>query len=127
MVLFTDTVIVVLTVSVILAALWMTYNLLSVAYAMYLVRQEERQEQLQKQQSLENAKRTKDHFRGLALEALKTPEVQNLYNALRSVPYIDSKEKEARAQNNKRKKLQAQLRKVVQDGNVRNALYDMAK
>ena len=125
--LFIDTLVITLGAVTAVVGVLFAYNVLRVAMTINAQKREERQEQLQKQQRQENAKRTSDHFRSLALEALKTPEVKSLYTALCSVPYIDSKEKEARAQNNKRKKLQAQLRKLVQDGNVRNALYDMAK
>ena len=72
------------------------------------------------------AARAKEHFNSLALAALENSDVKEILEALRAVPYVDARTKAAKKQNYERSKIQAKLRKLVVDANVRNAIYDMA-
>ena len=123
---FTGALLITLGVLTAFAILWMLFNVTKIGIAIWLLNKEKKETRAWLDQRAENRARTKAHFHGLATEAVQNPEVSEIVEALRAVPYIDGHTKAAKKQNYERSKIQAKLRKLVADANVRNAIYDMA-
>ena len=68
--------------------------------------------------------RRKAQWNAQAVEALKDPVVHEVWKELSTTPYRHAQTKTAKKQNYQRQKLQAKLRKHVEDPNVRSILYE---
>ena len=123
--LFTNTLFITFGVLAAVALAWMAAGTVKVAIDMLLHMRYLQLEKKDREERTANADRTKKHFHDLALEALENPEVKEILEALVDVPYVDKHTKGAKKQNYERQKLQAKLRKLVTDGNIREAIYNM--
>jgi len=106
--------------------MWLLFNAARTAFAVWTLNQEEKVMRERRDRIRENRARAKEHFHGLALEALQNSDVKDILEALKVVPYVDKATKDAKKQNYERQKLQACLRMYVPDANVRGAIYDIA-
>ncbi len=68
--------------------------------------------------------RRRAQWNAQAVEALKDPVVHEVWKELSTTPYRHAQTKAAKKQNYQRQKLQAKLRKHVEDPNVRSILYE---
>ena len=124
--LFVNALLVTLGVLAAIALVSLSRNVIMAGLAIRSLNREKKATREWSKQVAENRARAKEHFRGLATEALQNPEVGEIVESLRAVPYIDGHTKAAKKQNYERSKIQAKLRKLVTDADVRNAIYDMA-
>ena len=123
---FTGALLITLGVITAFAILWLMSKAAKVTFVLWQIkRQRAFDKEVAKERSA-RAARTKEHFDSLAMEALENPEVKEIVEALRAVPYIDARTKAAKKQNYERQKLQTKLRKHVVDANIRGAIYNMA-
>ncbi len=124
--LFTNALLITLGAFCAIVLVQVAYNLTKVAIAVWSLNREKKATREWSKQVAENRARTKEHFHSLAMEALQDPEVSEILEALRAVPYSHGHTKAAKKQNYERNKVQAKLRKYVPDANIRGAIYDMA-
>jgi len=124
--LFTNALLITLGAFAAVAFVWMMVKVTKMAAVVWSLNREEKATREWSKQVAVNRARAKEHFRGLATEALQNPEVGEIVESLRAFPYNHGRTKAAKKQNYERSKIQAKLRKLVADADVRNAIYDMA-
>jgi len=121
--LFVNALLITLGVFAAIAFVSMTRNAIMMGLAIRSLNREKKETREWLAKRAEKRARTKDHFHILAMEVVKNPEI---VDALRAVPYSYKQTKAAKKQNYERNKIQAKLRKIVADINVRNAIYEMS-
>ena len=124
--LFTNALLITLGAFCAIVLVQIAYNAIQAGYAIWSLNKEKKETREWMVQVAENRERTKNHFRDLATEAVKNPEVSKIVEELRSAPYSYKKTKAAKKQNYERSKIQAKLRNLVADGNIRSAIYEMS-